>query len=169
MTSTTGRSADTVLRPRGFTLFELVLVMLIVSVIAAIAAPSLRGFIAGRKNAEAAAQIIALGQYAREQAVGTGAVYRLNVDPAGRAYWLSVQNGAEFQTVRSEFGRPFRLPEGTVASWQPGAASGEYFQFWPDGRIEASPLQLRGVGRDSIAIGCRSETEFLTILRQELP
>ena len=140
--------------------------MLIVSVLAAIAAPSMRNFLAGRSNANAASQILALAQYARTQAVGAGAVYRLNVDTSGGTYWLSVQSGTEFQTLRSEFGRPFRLPEGTTAAWQSAGAAEQYFQFFPDGRIEAGTLELRSAAGGSVAIGSRSETELLSILRE---
>lgn len=161
MTSTIGRRNNC-----GFTLFELILVMLIVSVLAALAAPTLRGFIAGRKCANAAAQIVALGQYARTQAVGTGTVYRLNFDPSNGTYWLSSQSGAEFSTLRNEFGRPFQLPDGTSANWQTTAVAQPCFQFYPDGRVEAATLELHGAVGEVVAIGCRSETEPLTILKE---
>ena len=131
MTSTTGRRNKRLLsntdlrRNEGFTLLELILVLLIMGIVMAVAAPSLRGFLAGRKSVNAAAQVAALGQYARTQAISTGDVYRLNVDTLDNAYWLTSQKGsADFENIASEFGRRFTLPEGTRASWQPNGTGG---------------------------------------------
>ena len=52
----------------GMTLLELILVMLILSTVLAMAAPSLRGFFTSRRIDDAAAQILALTQFARSQA-----------------------------------------------------------------------------------------------------
>src|SRR3972149_3661562 len=68
-------------RSVGFTLLELILVMVILSTVLAMAAPSLRGFFASRQIQDAAAQILALTQFARSQAVSEGTTYRLNFDP----------------------------------------------------------------------------------------
>ena len=157
----------------GFTLLELVLVMVLISAVMALAAPSLRGFISGRKSADAAAQILALAQYARTQAISTGALHRLNLDCAGRKYWLSVQKGAEFQPLGNDLGRQFSLPEGTSARWQPQAAqtgliaapAREYMDFYPDGRIQAENLQLTDAHGQVFELGCRSETEPLALLQ----
>ncbi|MBM4024858.1 MAG: prepilin-type N-terminal cleavage/methylation domain-containing protein, partial [Planctomycetes bacterium] len=62
---------------RGMTLLELILVLIILSTVLALAAPSLRGFFASRRIDGAAAQILALTQWARSQAVSEGIVYRL--------------------------------------------------------------------------------------------
>ena len=76
---------------RGFTLLELILVMVILSTVLAMAAPSLRGFFASRKTHDTAAQILALTQFARSQAISEGIVYRLNFDTRQRTYWLTAQ------------------------------------------------------------------------------
>jgi len=179
MTSTIGRRSNSC----GFTLFELILVMLIVSVLAAISAPSLRGFLAGRKTSNTAAQVLALGQYARTQAINSGVVYRLNVDASAGTYWISVQSGTDYVSLRSEFGRPFQVPDGVSATWQAPIppivtaasstppvtttpANDPSFLFYPDGRVEAAVLEIRGTTGEAITLGCRSETEPLTILKE---
>ncbi|HYG74062.1 MAG TPA: GspH/FimT family pseudopilin, partial [Planctomycetota bacterium] len=161
MTLTTGPSAK---RTGGFTLLELVLVMLVMSIAVAVAAPSLRNFMHGRKSADAAANVIALGQYARTQSVSTGAVYRLNVDPAHGEYWLTAQRGANFEELGNEFGRHFSFPQGTNAQWiSSPAGQREYIDFHPDGRVEAGTLELSDA-YGTYAVGCLSETEPLTVL-----
>ena len=167
MTSTTGRSADLPRPACGFTLFELVLVMLLLTVVMALAAPSLRGFIIGRKGTDAAAQIIAVARYAREQAISTGATYRLNVDVSLGTYWLTAQHGSSFHELGNEFGRQFQLPEGTTVRWVPEAAGvDESIRFFSDGRTEAAALQLIDQAGQVFEIGCRSETEPLTIIHR---
>ena len=118
MTSTTGRRNNS-LRGSGFTLVELVMVLAIITILTSIAVPFLRGFLAGRKSANAAAQVIALAQYARTQAVGTGVVYRLNVDAASKTYWLTQKKQTTFESVGNDFGQHFTFPDGMTAAWQP--------------------------------------------------
>ena len=177
MTSTTGRNTKYLESKSGFTLIELVLVLLIITVMLAIAAPNLRGFLKGRKSVNAAAQVVALGQFARAQAIGTGTVYRLNVDAAAKAYWLTAQKGAEFAALGTEFGRRFNLPEGTVATWKAQTqsplgnpvkpldtgAGHDYVDFFPDGRTEATTLVLTDSSGRVFEIGCLSETELFML------
>jgi Tfp pilus assembly protein FimT len=56
------------------TLLELILVMVILSTVLAMAAPSLRGFFASRRTQDTAAQILALTQLARSQAICEGII-----------------------------------------------------------------------------------------------
>ena len=141
--------------------------MLLVSLVMALAAPSLRGFLIGRKSADAAANVIALAQYARAKAVSTGCNYRLNVDTVEQTYWLTVQKGAGFQELGTEFGRRFRLPERIEASWLPAVgAANECIEFYPDGRIEAAGLRLVDRDGEVFVIACRSETEPLTVVQR---
>ena len=78
MTSPTGPSDR---RATGaFTLLELIAVLVLISAVLAIAAPSLRGFVRGRQTAEAAAQMLSLTHLARSRAASQGCIHRLNVD-----------------------------------------------------------------------------------------
>src|SRR6059058_5139714 len=91
--------------PAGFTLLELILVMAIVAIIVAMASPMLRGFGEARRGDNCAAELVALTQWARTQAMTRGATFRLNVDPNARSYWLTVDKGdGLFVSPGSEFG-----------------------------------------------------------------
>lgn len=169
MTSTTGPSADPVRRPPGrggFTLLELVLVMVIICTVLAMAAPSLRGFFSSRRVTDAAAQIVALTRLARSLAISEGRSYHLNLDASDGTYWLTAQEGGAFERLSSEFGRTFVLPEGTSAQWDgPVGADGRIVvHFYPDGTTEPGALRLTGPGGEIAQVTCRSVTEGFEVL-----
>lgn len=148
-------------RSRGFTLLELVLVMMIICVVLAMAAPSLRGFFASRQTADEASRIVALAEFARSQAAAQGSPHRLNLDTESGRYWLTVQVGGAFVDLPSEFGRVFVLPDGTRAEWvEPeDVAQRGYIEFEPDGRAEAVTVRLTGKQGEMADVVCPSPTE----------
>lgn len=109
-------STNSSLKARGFTLLELIMVMLILSISAAIIVPSLGAFASGRSGSNAATQIIALSRFARTQAVSDGAIYRLALDPAGGTCQLLTQQGGAFVPLKSQgdFGDQYTLPTGVT-------------------------------------------------------
>jgi len=161
MTLTTGPSADRRGLRGGFTLLELILVMVIICTVLAMAAPSLRGFFASRQTTDAAAQMVALAQYARAQATAQGTTYRLNVDTQAGKYWLTSQTAGAFVALPSEFGRVFLLPEGTRAEWEsPAEASAQgWVAFYADGRSDTAEIQLTGRQGEKVTVACVSPAE----------
>jgi len=103
---------------RGFTLFELILVMLIMTIAMAIVAPSLAEFLHSRKSTNAVNQILALARHARAQALAEGKVYRLHVDTQAGEYWIESKEGAGFAAVEGENGQHFSFPEGMKGMWR---------------------------------------------------
>ena len=147
----------------GFTLLELVLVMVIICTLLGITAPSLKGFFAGRRTVDAAAQIVALANFARSQSVAEGRVYRLNIDMETGDYWLTAEDGGVFCELGSEFGRIFCLPEGTSFSFDTPSEKAEYFQFHPTGRSETAIIRLIDRKGKEISIACLSPTEMFQV------
>src|SRR5271170_8007727 len=124
-------------RYRAFTLIELLMVMLIITIMVALVAPKLSGFAMGRKASDEARTLVSLARYARSQAISEGRVYRLNVDPSGRQFWLTAEQDGQFQPPQNEYGEKYDLPDGVsmdtdIASKQ----DGQYVQFQPTGRSE---------------------------------
>jgi type II secretion system protein H len=175
MTSTTGRSAE---RRRGgagrgparagggFTLLELIVVLVLIGLALGLAAPSLRGFFASRQTADAAAQMLALTQWARSQAAARGTRYRLNIDTEANLYWVTAQEGGEFVDIASEFGRQFRLPEGAVVRVDSPTSDPPlaYVDFYPNGRTDEATIELEGARGDVFQVTCDSATGTFRVL-----
>ncbi len=100
-------------RAAGFTLLELILVMLIMAILAALLVPSLSGFAAGRRTSHAATLVLSLANYARTQAMAEGTTYRLNFDAGRGTVWLTEQKeGAFVPPTNPGYDEHFPLPDG---------------------------------------------------------
>ena len=163
-----GNSSDS----KGFTLLELILVMVIISTVLAMASPSLRGFFASRETSDAAAQIVSMTQLARSQAIAEGRIYRLNLDLEQGSYHLTVREGGAFRKLYKEFGRVFLLPDDTtfelVKDREGEEESEVYIDFFPQGHTEASTIRLTDRRGDVYEIVCYSSAErFQVIIPEE--
>ena len=156
-------------RDRAFTLLELILVMVILSTVLAMAAPSLRGFFASRQTHDTATQILALTQFARSQAISEGIVYRLNFDTRERTYWLTAREAGVFEELGTEFGRVFTLPKDIVMELEElDSADGETFlKFTPQGTVTASTVRLIDRAGRALEITCPTVTESFSIVECE--
>lgn len=153
----------------GFTLLELILVMAILAIGTALVVPSLHGFAQGRRTTNCCEQILALTKWARTQAIVRGLTYRLNLDPATRTYWLTVQNDdGTVQGLGEEFGRVFTAPEGVTLTWdaQP-QQDGVYVQFLPSGRCDPATISVIDPTGHVTEITCYTPTELYHIVSDE--
>jgi type II secretion system protein H len=150
----------------GFTLMELLLVMVILAIVAGIIAPSLRGFGIGRQTNDAATLIVALADYAQTQAISEGRPYRLNVDPASGAFWLSVDDNGTFVPPNNDYGQRFELAGGLqIQTDIPQQQDGQYIEFRPSGRTAPAHLTLTNQLGAQIEIASLSATEPFRILK----
>jgi prepilin-type N-terminal cleavage/methylation domain-containing protein len=155
----------------AFTLLELILVMAIVAIIVAMASPMLRGFGEARRGDNCAAELVALTQWARTQAITRGATFRLNLDPNARTYWLTVDQGdGTFVSPGSEFGRAFLAPDGVTIDWNVAPQQdGQYVSFWPSGRTDSAAIRVTNPSGEVTQVACLSATEtFHVLTAQEL-
>ncbi len=130
----------------GFTLLELVLVLVIISIAMMIAAPSLANFARGREASNTAAQFVATAHWARSQAISDGAIYRINIDAPGRRWWLTYDDGNNFVPVGSMYGQAFTAPESVrIESDAPASPDAtQIIEFDPSGRVD--PATVRFIG-----------------------
>ncbi len=153
----------------GFTLLELILVMVILSTVLAMAAPSLSGFFASRRSDDTAAQILALTQLARSQAVSEGIVYRLNFDTQERTYWLTAQQAGTFEKLETGFGRVFTLPKDITMELE-GVEQEDrdvFLAFTPHGTATAGTIRLVGRSGRALEVTCPTVTESFSIVECE--
>jgi len=148
------------------TLLELVLVMVILSTVLAMAAPSLRGFFASRRGDDTAAQILALTQFARSQAISEGIVYRLNFDTQERAYWLTVQKAGTFEPLETGFGQVFSVPKDLALELEDIEQDGSdvFLAFTPFGTVTAGTIRLIDRRGRTLEIACPTVTESFSVV-----
>ena len=152
----------------GFTLLELIVVLLVLSVLFAMAAPSFSGFGAGRAAHQTASQIVTLARWAREQAISEGRVYRLNFDPVNGVYFVTAAVGPVFDRVGKDLGREFTVPEGVELMFEAPQQGGlAYLEFLPTGRCH--PARIRVISRNGQAteLASLSATEPLRVFSPE--
>jgi len=169
MTSATGKKTD---RTRGgFTLLELIVVLVLLSTVLAIAAPSLRGFARGRQTSDTAARILALTRLARSRSASWGCPMRLNLDPDQREYWLTMQTGGVWVELEGDLGRRHELPVGVTMQldlpWLDDRPDESYVQFHPDGRCDEATIQLTGGQGEVYQVTCPSPSERFRIIQPE--
>ena len=157
--------------PRGFTLLELIGVLMIIALLMAIMAPSLRGFAASRQTVEGAAQIVALMAHARDMAVNEGGAYRFNLDPQLSSYWLTRQESANYIGVKGLFGQIFSLPGDVTAQWldeHGNVVARKQVSFYPTGRVEPAILHLTGRDGKVAMVRCDAPTETYRVQTMNL-
>lgn len=152
----------------GFTLLELTLVMVILTIVLAIAGPSLRGFFASRKAKDTAAQILAFTQYARSEAVCQGIVYRLNFDLDQRLLWLTAWQSGDFRRLKTEFGKTFELPKDLdieLINLEEDKETHDIFlKFTPQGTTTPGTVRLMDASDRAIEVMCPTMTEPFVIV-----
>ncbi|HAK97238.1 MAG TPA: hypothetical protein DCM87_20175 [Planctomycetes bacterium] len=145
----------------GFSLLELVFVLLILAGVLALAVPSLRGFGESRQVRDTAGNVLALAKYARFRAVCEGREYRLHIDRARGRYWLETVGEEGFERPLCSFGQVFFFPETMLVEWFDSTAAERkgYIAFAPNGRADAARLHLTGRLGTVIAVGCEAPGE----------
>jgi len=144
----------------GFTLVELLLVMVILATIAALATPALRGFNRSRLLPNTAQELVTTARWCQIQAISEGLTYRLNFD-AGAGTWYVTKDdgtGINFSPVATSLvPEVFTLPEGI--SMEPvipqAKDGGVYISFDPGGRCDLGSITLRS---ESVAVVITCDT-----------
>ena len=149
----------------AFTLVELLMVMIVITIIVALVAPSLSQFSAGRRNQDTATQFIALANYARTQSIAEARVYRLSVDTVHKTLALTAAYQGTFQRPSNDFGDPYQWPMDINAEVDmPQHTDGVYVDFRPNGRNDAGRIWLTDRLGGVIEVACETATEQFHIL-----
>jgi len=151
-------------QPRAFTLIELILVMALLSIVLAVAAPSLANFFHGRSLDSEARRFVSLARYAQSRAVSEGVPIVLWIDSKASSYGIEQEvsystddrNAFDFVLDRELEIQITDLPNQTALTRTAAAlATGRNahaIRFGPDGFIdESSPrtIVIRQSGGDA--------------------
>jgi prepilin-type N-terminal cleavage/methylation domain-containing protein len=160
MTTTLATGSKPSSRRGGFTLIELALVILILALIMALAAPSFVRSYRGALLSESSRAFATACQLARLRAVTQQQLAQLHLDLEQQVYWIAqVVSNVEEQTVapatlkRVELGPRVRLEAVTASA---NAISGEKvvtINFYPNGTCDAGSVSFRA----------RDETNVVTL------
>ncbi len=163
------RHSEQLGRLKGFTLLELIVVMVILATVLALAGPSLRGFFGSRQLPDTAAHLLALTQLARSQAISEGIIYRLNFNTSQREYWLTAWKKGGFRELETSAGRKHTLPKDMVLELDNLAQSGQdmYVEFMPDGTATAGTIRLIERSGRTLEVACPTVTESYYIIERD--
>ena len=153
-------------RTVAFTLIELILVMGLLAVVMALAAPSLSKFFQGRKLESEARRFVALTRYAQNRAVSDGVPMILWVDRTEGTYGLREQDRYQVETIQAESPWYARKDHGAVETREPdlrlteslrfeladnGRTNGRIvtIRFLPDGAVDETSLRALLIEREN--------------------
>ena len=149
----------------GFTLLELVLVLLVITIAVGVAAPSLRGWNRGSKMRDTADQIITLARLARTQAAATAQMHRLTLDARNNRAVVQIQDGEQFNDMTEGEGGVYNFPEGikvSLTDLQNGPR--EFIEFYPNGRMQTSRFRVTMDDGYETVIECATPTEGFRVV-----
>ena len=161
--STRGQDArDTVVS--GFTLVELILVMVLTLTMLALAAPRLDGFSRGRVIACQGESLLSLIHAGRDRAGAEAVTYRLELDVKSGVVTLLYQQNGQFVEVSPPSSGRLELAQGIAmeCSRIDGDINAR-IDLMPDGSCTPAKLTLRDGRGNVLYIVCRSPLETFVI------
>ena len=140
-------------RPAAFTLVELILVMALLVVMLAVAAPSLGRSFRQRNLDQQAARLLALTEYSRDEAASQGIPMIVWINPDTACFGVDARSGYTANAARTkEYLLPADLHFEPLNGGQASRTEGHGFdvvEFAPDGTLNpASVPAIRLVGRN---------------------
>ena len=155
---------------RGFTLIELILVLIILSIMVALASPSLRGWGQGQKLKNATDEFLAATGNAKARAVAAASPFAVQINSTDNTFAVkSIEPGGVRKAVPGEFGETTTLPTdftlklvtgGATPSPGSGVAAGEsVILFYPDARCTPAAVEITSPNGDVAKVESLSPAE----------
>jgi type II secretion system protein H len=151
-------------RHPAFTLLELILVLLIITIVVGAVAPRLTGFTMGRSGKHTASRVLSMTNYARTQAISEGRPYRLNYSEKDRTFWLDFIDGS---VPGSDLAARMDVDERltiTTTGMSTAGKGDQYIEFRPSGRLDPSSIVITDQAGAQIEVACTSSTELFRIV-----
>jgi prepilin-type N-terminal cleavage/methylation domain-containing protein len=123
----------------AFTLLELIIVMAVLTVMMAIAAPSLSSSLRAHNLEQAGAQLLALTEYGRDEAISQGIPMDVWLNPANGQYGVNAKAGFPGDATRDKrYTLATDLHFDTTAAAVPSGHQLNAAEFEPDGTLDPS-------------------------------
>jgi prepilin-type N-terminal cleavage/methylation domain-containing protein len=154
---------------KGFTLLELILVMIILCTVLAMVSPSLRGFFSSRQINMVAEQMLNLTRYAKINSISTCSSFRILFDTGEKEYWLSSLQEGEYVRLKNDFGRSFIIPSDIEIKFEDiSRQDGFYYiEYDPEGYCKECKLRLEDDKDNIIELNCYSPSEEFVLVKVE--
>ena len=124
----------------GFTLVELIIVMTLLAIVAALSVPSLSRSMRQRKLDEEATRLLALTEYGRNEAVSQGVPMIIWIDAKAQRYGIEPKAGFDSDDART---REYAMNPDVQVEIDKAAASGgivEAMEFEADGALTTASV-----------------------------
>lgn len=167
------RNAKDILRRRGFTLAEVLLVVLVIGLITSAGTGLYMGSFKGMKVRKAAQEFLLTAQYARIMALEKQTPYRLELDLAKHGFWLTTLKWDEdseqmgLEVVRDVYCKPVQFDEDVTfesieivpGEWDIDSENEQQqtIIFSPNGTAQTAVVQI-GNGKTHYAISISAAT-----------
>jgi len=160
-------------RRRGFTLIELILVMIVIFTLATIVAPRFSDFFPSYQVRKSTEHLFGWARKARADAAVTGIRQRLVLDTKARKFWIEyearpIKEPGKFVLLSGAWGEE-QLPEAVIFESIEGAqnsSTGEglqYLEFRPDGTSSEATIVLANDRGDTHTLKIEGATSKIYI------
>jgi prepilin-type N-terminal cleavage/methylation domain-containing protein len=151
----------------AFTLIETILVLVLLSVVLMMAAPSLSNWGRGAKVRSVCDEFIAATQFARTQAITDARVYEVELSADGSSYRVWTRRGGERQPAPGEWSQERALPRGFRIQRTGGL--GDAIRFEPSGRITPASVAVTDDRGRATTLACLAAGERFARVGGALP
>ncbi len=151
--------------PRGFSLIELILVVLLLSVIAGLAVPNFKQSFSNLKLNQTAKDLSYVMRYAQSRAVSKGIVIRLEFTSEMDRYHLTQLSSkgslGEYERFKGRMGREFEISDLIKIDFMEGNVT-----FFPDGTIEKKEINVCKEDR-CLLISTKVQRGYVNVIEEE--
>jgi len=144
-----------IIKNKGFTLIELVLVVFLISVLVALSTPLFKRTFTDLQLRNTVYNVTKTINYAREMAIIERSNYKINFNFKKGEYWITrlhrTGEKSIYKRTGGRYGRIFSLPEGIYFN-----ARDDEMLFYPDGRAEEIELKIYGKDKKGYLLKIKS-------------
>lgn len=126
---------------KTFTLIELVLVVLLISILIGLSAPSFKRTFKNLEIYNSCFNLSKLAQWVQDKAIIERNIYKIKFDLENKTFWIVKKRNTEFiqdfERIQGKYGRVFSLP-----SELKFVSEKKEIVFFPDGRCKAEDIKI---------------------------